>query len=43
MDHQQKNDQTERASSPGRKTREEIYRKGDSNDSREIPDGGGDI
>ena len=37
MDHLQKNDKTERVRGVGRKTREEI-RKGESNESPEIPD-----
>ncbi len=37
MDHQQKNDKTERARGPGRKNKTGD-RKGESNDSPEIPD-----
>ena len=37
MDHQQKNDKTERARGPGRKNNRGD-RKGESNDSPEIPD-----
>ena len=40
MDHQQKNDKTKRARGLGRKNKRGD-RKGESNDSLEIPDGGG--
>ena len=38
MDHQQKNDKTEIARELGRKTNKRGDRKGESNDSPEIPD-----
>ena len=38
MDHQQKNDKTERARGLGRKKNKRGDRKGESNDSPEIPD-----
>ena len=38
MDHQQKNDKTERARGLGRKNNKRGDRKGESNDSHEIPD-----